>query len=256
MKQRKHRRRLRRWVKWTLVMTVCFITIMVLSTFCSDDIVQTDMDHAAVVLDHPAEEPETTSRPYGLDEFQAINPYVMAIVHFENSDGTYRVPVVETFSTADADYWMSHDIYGNPSSLGSAFVDEHTPNQDSSNHLLINGHSSFSNQRMFTFMLNYRSADYFNANSTFRWIDDLGSSTYTIIAFAHYPMNESIQTAAVFLNTHIDATALNQYLIQDEPYILHKRDIDLSADRYLSFVTCDQDDKSNRYILIARKNRK
>ena len=228
MKQRKQRRRLRRWVKWTLVMTVCFITIMVLSTFCSGDIVQTDMDHAAVVLDHPAEEPETTSLPYGLDEFQAINPYVMAIVHFENSDGTYRVPVVETFSTADADYWMSHDIYGNPSSLGSAFVDEHTPNQDSSNHLLINGHSSYSNQRMFTFMLNYRSADYFNANSTFRWIDDLGSSTYTIISFAHYPMNESIQTAAVFLNTHIDATALNQYLIQDEPYILHKRDIDLS----------------------------
>ncbi len=199
-------------------------------------------------------QPETTSVPYGLDEFQTINPYIVAIVDFENTDGTYRIPIVETFSSTDADFWMSHDIYGNPSTLGSAFIDEHTPLQIGSNHLLINGHSSYSNQRMFTFMLNYQTVNYFNANSTFTWIDDLGSSTYTIVAFAHYPMNESIQTTAVFLNTHIDATALKQYLIQDESYILHKRDIDLTADRYLSFVTCDQQDKSNRYILIARKD--
>ena len=193
-----------------------------------------------------------TELPYALDEYQMINPYIFAIVEFDNSDGNHRIPIVETFSSQDADYWMHHDIYGNENSLGSAFIDEHTPLKTGSNHLLVNGHSSYSDSRMFTFMLHYADATYFNENPTFKLITDLGIENYSVISFAHYPMQQEIHTSALFLNTQIDAIDIRDYLVEDEPYIVHYRDGNYSASNYISFVTCDQEDKNNRYILFAR----
>ena len=252
----KSKRRLRPWVKWCLSGTL-MVGCIAFAAIEFDTKPQGIAMTPQVTIEVTQTESDLTNseqQPYSLDEYQQINPYIVAIVEFENSDGTHRIPVIETFSSKDGDYWSSHAYDGSPSTLGSAFIDEHTP-WNEGNHLLINGHSSYNDQRMFTFMLHYQQADYFNANPTFKWIDDLGVTTYTVYAFAHYPMDTSIQTTGMFLQNDISSIDLVDYLDIDRPYILHQRDADTSASRYLSFVTCDQDDKTNRYILLAYSNK-
>lgn len=256
MKRIRHRKHLRKWVKCSIGFTITFTLVLLLVSRNSypkeNDIVILDNTFS---VDQSAElTPSTTSMPYGLDEYQKINPYVFAIVEFDNTDGVHRIPVIETFSSLDGDYWMNHDVYGNQDTLGSAFVDEHTPLNDDFNHILINGHSSFDDSRMFTFMLHYADSDYFNDNPSFKLISDLGVENYTIISFAHYPMEQSIHTTGIFLNSRIQVADIKNYQIEDEPYIVHWRDANYSASRYISFVTCDQKDKSNRYILFARSD--
>ena len=252
--KRKRNRKLRSWVKLALVF-VCFAVIG--CVFCLHDNSKKEEQDLTVKLEleeqSKAQIFEIKNPYYTLNDYQAINPYVFGMLIFEDESITRRIPVVEAKSETMADYWMSHNVFNEADSLGSAFLDAQTPLNQGNNYR-INGHASYANSRMFTFVQKYKDQQYFQNNPTFNFEDNLGTSRYEVIFMANYDVSQEIAYGAYWLNNQLSKENVMQLLQMDEKQIIHQREVNLATDgKYITLVTCDMNNENYRYVLFAHE---
>ena len=84
---------------------------------------------------------------------------------------------------------MLHDLNGNYDTMGTCFMEKEIVDITTANNYIINGNSSLTKDRNFTFLKNYCDPDYFNTNTTFTLIDlNEDRFEYQIIGIASFDL--------------------------------------------------------------------
>lgn len=121
--------------------------------------------------------PETS--PIDFASLYALNPDILAWVHFENMDISY--PVVQG---EDNDFYLHHNFYKEQNTCGCIFMDTDAPSDFSGYNTFIYGHN-MKNKSMFARLNQFSEQDFYQENNTFLIYTPQAVRRYEI--FACYP---------------------------------------------------------------------
>lgn len=249
----KRKRHFRKWVKVTFVILLIFFGFALAylnkpissSENLTQRIEKENISKASIF--------EEDIIPYSLEEYMDINPYVFGLLSFNDQGILRNIPIVESKNKQWGDYWMTHNVFFEDDTLGCAFLDEQTP-LNSSNNLRINGHASYANNRMFTFLKQYLDSDYFNIHATFILEELFAKSTYEIIFMARYDVESDSLVSANWLQANLSKTDVEKMMEADKDAIIQIRELSLTEqEKYITLVSCDMQHKNYRYVVFAHE---
>lgn len=187
--------------------------------------------------------------PSTLRQWQSVNPEVTYVLEFTDEPVSRRIPVL---LTADPQYAMTHNLYGEHDSMGSVFSDASESSFGSLKNLVIYGHSSRTKDWCFTFLKKYADEDYFDSHHQLRLEDENGTSVYDIVSLARYDLNLEgtwLGWSSPSLGSMEEAGEMfrlsGEYLLQQRNGILYH------GQNVLTMVTCDMDEEDTRFVLQA-----
>lgn len=187
-----------------------------------------------------------------LQQWQNENPDILYLLEFNEDKIKHSIPVVYTPDNPTKYFRLS--VYNEKDTLGTAFLDENcTPE---SQNRLINGHSSKTRNLQFSFLKNYTNLDYFQKHDTFTLEDSSGRTTYQIIAFCEFDMEQTPLYLGWFNDTFPTQKAVQNMFILIEPYTLQKQDFNYQNERILTLITCNMEKENSRYVLFAIESSK
>lgn len=178
------------------------------------------------------------------------NQDIIFYLEFDNDDQYHLIPIVYT---ENGDYYMLHDINGNYDTMGTCFMEKEIVDINISNNYIINGHSSLTKNRNFTFLKNYADIDYFNHNNTFKLIDTNNNSyTYQIIGLASFDLMDE-NTYLDWYNSYFkDYDEFNNIMNNTLPYFInHIEGFSYHGQQLITLITCDMTKEDTRYVLFA-----
>ena len=191
------------------------------------------------------------SVPTTLQQWQSVNPEVMYVLEFVDEPVSRRIPVLRT---DDAEYAMSHNLYGEYDTMGRVFSDASESGSGSLENLVIYGHSSKTKDWCFTFLKKYADAEYFDSHHQLRLEDAGGTKVYDIVSLARYDLNHEgtwLGWSSPSLGSLEEAGEMfrisGEYLLQQRDGILYH------GQNILTMVTCDMNEEDSRFVLQAVK---
>lgn len=246
------RKKLRLWVKiaipLALIISYHFLSKTINTTTNNSPIKQMALEqHSKAILFESEDYIPTT-----LSDYQSINDSVKAMLVFNDNQMIRHIPIVNSSSQQQSQYWMNHNIYGEYDTLGSAFFDENTPfDQQCSNHI-IHGHSSYHHSRMFTFLRNYLDGLYFDQYPTFEYHTNSSVDTYKVIAIGLYDVEIDTTYNAIWITADITKEDIELCLLEDKDQWVNTRSLTTEPLKLLTLITCDMENEANRIVLIAQ----
>ena len=152
--------------------------------------------------------------------------------------------------SADNDYYLKHDNYGNYDKYGSVFLD-YRCNKDSKK-ILIFGHNDYKEETPFSNLENYYEEDYFKNNQYINIILEDKKMRYQI--FSVYIETKDF----TYMNLKIDDERYRQDLIKYKNKSFYDTNVEVSEnDDILILQTCsnhkDYKKYKDKYLLIIAK---
>lgn len=166
--------------------------------------------------------------------------------------GQIDYPVVSTDNT---EYYLNHTFTGKKSYLGTLFSLTKTDYQTPSQNIAIYGHHIRSNRQvMFSPLLQYKDADFYEGHEVI-YLDSLfHSATYRIFAAVNMVLGEWEPSTASFASQE-DFLA---FLLRARAQALYDTGVPVDADdEILTLITCDRSysDPDGRLVVMAVKEK-
>ncbi len=164
------------------------------------------------------------------------------------------------YLTNNNDFYISHNMLKEKSNHGALFFDcnNEITQYASSQNLTIYGHN-MKDGSMFASLLNYRKLDFYKENPTFSLTTLYGKNEYRV--FAVMVMNASAADDNGYIYNFItsdfpDQTAFIKWADEAKERSIINTSVEISEnDEILTLVTCSEDFKNSRFVVMARKTR-
>lgn len=178
------------------------------------------------------------------------NKDIIFYLEFANNDQYHLIPIVYT---DNADYYMLHDLNGNYDTIGTCFMEKEIVDITTANNYIINGHSSLTKDRNFTFLKNYCDPDYFNTNTTFTLIDlNEDRFEYQIIGIASFDLTNEDTYLDWYSSYFKDYYEFNTIMNNTLPYFInHIEGFSYHNQQLITLITCDMNKEDTRFVLFA-----
>ncbi len=195
-----------------------------------------------------------TDRMLKLEEFQNVNPDVVAWIEIENTNINY--PVLQG---NDNDFYMNHNYKKVSSMNGSIFLDKDYSWNPPSSNLLLYGHN-MKNKTMFQNLLNYKSKKYYNEHPSIRFTTNTEDANYEIIsAFEsrlYYKSEKNVFRYYYFINASNESEYNNFVENAKKASLYDTGKTAVYGDQLLTLSTCAYHVKDGRFVVVARKEYK
>ena len=109
------------------------------------------------------------------DTLLSANPAITAWITVLNTPIDY--PVVSCLTAQDESFYLSHNLWGEPSSLGTPFIDSRCPEE--AYHYMVYGHHMTSSNAMFSVLQYAFIQDTFDTLGNLIWDRRLGKASFT-----------------------------------------------------------------------------
>lgn len=172
-----------------------------------------------------------------------INPDIVAWLEVDNTDISF--PVLQG---KDNKYYLTHAYDRTYSKLGSIFLDSDADKNFTNRNTFIYGHNVYSTKKMFSFLENYMSVDFYTAHSSF--------SIYT----THQELKAKIfsvyedQWDSFSYQTNIDTNvSMLSYIKMIKEKSIYDTGIEVKeTDNIITFYTCSFNDMESGNVPIKR----
>lgn len=201
-------------------------------------------------LDGVAGETDTLPDHESYEEARAANPHVIGWLAVDGTAIDYPV-----LRTTDNDFYLTHDADGNDSKYGAIFMDYRNGDPDRQQHIIIYGHN-MKNGTMFHDLVNYKQADFFDANRMIQLLwDDRDTRWEVFCAYivepdTIYPIKTAFEDNDAFAADMNDAI---KYAGTVSPSVIATDVTIQPSDQVLSLVTCTYEYDDSRYVVMARR---
>ncbi len=157
-------------------------------------------------------------------------------------------PVMHTSDRPD--YYLNHDFEMKSSKHGVPYVAEHCSIDPHSDNVTIYGHHMKSG-KMFGVLANYSDDDYWREHPVIRFDTRAGFGEYEI--FAVFKVNPDDFKYNLFTNA-ADAAEFNEYVRRCKALSFYDTGVTAKyGDKLITLSTCDNSQRSNRFVVVARK---
>ena len=179
------------------------------------------------------------------EEYKVINSDVIGLLEFSDR----QFPVVQT---DDNETYLTTSIYGEYDIFGVPFLDA-SIDYETTDNLIIHGHSTYSKDLLFTFFSKYISdSSWGESNRTFYWTDDTGTYEYSIIAVTQLEVNEDDSDMYWFnwsWNSNMEKVAYMMNIINSAD-VIYSSSFNYT-ENFITLVTCNMDNTDERYVISA-----
>lgn len=179
------------------------------------------------------------------EEYKAINSDTIGVLAFSDR----QFPVVQT---DDNETYLTTSIYGEYDIFGVPFLDA-SIDLETTDNLIIHGHSTYSKDLLFTFFSKYISdPSWGEENRTFYWTDETGTYEYSIIAVTQIEVNAEDSDMYWFnwsWNSNMEKVAYMMNIINSAD-VFYSTSFNYTED-YITLVTCNMDNTDERYVVSA-----
>ncbi len=197
---------------------------------------------------------ETIEKPEGilkLEELQKENSDIKAYIEIDGTNISY--PVLQT---SDNNYYMKKNYKKEYSRDGSIFLDKDVSLELPSTNFLIYGHNN-KNGVMFNDLLKYKDKEFYNENSTIRFITNTEESEYEIIAAfysrVYYKSEKNVFRYYYFINAEKEQDFDNYINSSKKASIYDTEKTATYGDQLLTLSTCSYHTEDGRFAVVAKK---
>ena len=187
-------------------------------------------------------------------ETRAITPKIQALrERFDNDDIVAHIEIEGTAinymvaQSANNEYYLNHDIYGQSNSAGTIFMDYECNPADLSRNTVIYGHN-MRNGSMFHNIRYYSSANFFNENKYIRLTTLHEDTVWEVFAF--YVATTGFDYIRVDFQSEESFAQLIDEMLRRS---IHDTEVEVTADDHiLTLSTCQFAEGDTRYVLNAK----
>lgn len=199
-----------------------------------------------------ATEPAETEPPQPLPEYievSALNPHMVGWIQIEGTKLDY--PVMQT--PDDPEYYLHKDFYGNYSSHGCIFTEEHCSIEPASDNITLYGHN-MKDGSMFGSLRNYRSKSYWE-DHRYIYFDTLYERhTYEIFAVFTTVATKGTGFAYHQFMDAEDQAEFDEYVSDCLAASLYDTGITAQyGDKLITLSTCEYSQKNGRLVVVAKR---
>lgn len=241
------------WIDITLlIVTIClgvFVIIEARKPMLIDDYTI----HNATKVEEESSanyfEDETKNKTF--KEWQETNSEVIYLLKINNKE----FPVLHG---STEEYYLDHDVFKKYDIFGSVFLEPSTVDINTNNKIIY-GHSTYNKDLMFTFISNYKNADYYKEHKTFTLEDENGEHTYIVLALMEIADSQNPSNMKWFKPNmnEIRASEFVQDFVSGSSSVTLYSSVVAPNKPFVELVTCKMgttvEDSNGRYVLLAQQ---
>ena len=197
--------------------------------------------------DNPGEAPAPEWTPY--DQYGALfaqNQDMIGWITIEGIGVDYPV----MYTPDRPDYYLNHDFEKKSSKYGVPYVAEHCSIDPQSDNVTIYGHHMKSG-KMFGVLASYSDEDYWREHPVIRFDTCAGFGEYEI--FAVFKVNPDEFQYNLFTDAS-GAAEFDEYVRRCKALSFYDTGVTAKyGDKLITLSTCDNSQRSNRLVVVARK---
>ncbi len=196
-------------------------------------------------------EEKTTTIPK--ENYQSPIPQLIETYQNEEIVGQLLIPSINLsqpiLKTTDNDYYLTHDIYRNETTIGAIFIDFRTEDINTAKQLNIYGHNSDYYPLPFHVLENYQQEDFFQANQDIYIRTDIQQMHYKIFAVNVIEPG----SAEHMIISYQKERFVEHVLRMREESILDTKEEIKQNDQILVIQTCLFNPDGRKLLLLAKK---
>ena len=195
---------------------------------------------------------ERMIQDFALKKYQVLIDLNQDFYGWLTIEGTnIDLPVV---TTANNDYYLTHDFYQEESKYGTLFLDYESDVRKPSRNLIIYGHN-MSDCSMLHDLLAYKDEAFYEDHKTFNFDTIYGKEIYEVVAaFYSQVYNRGDEVFKYYKFTNPTKTEMTEFLEQIKKMSQYDTKVGTSnEDFYITLSTCAYHTRNGRFVVVGRK---